>query len=148
MKQLVNKYDRRIRLAGLDDVLIEGRTGEALGERPRLYYRFAMPMGSGDVECLWSGQDWALEEVTRQGESKAFRDWLRKAVKEKGYCAAGVSLALGFSRSWLTMILKGKMYLRPKHWAALERALQMEEGAIAEALRTKTSEKPTIREDV
>lgn len=135
MKQLVNKYDRRIRLVGLEDVLIEGKTGEALGERPRLYYRFAMPMGAGDVECLWSGQDWALEDVSRQGESKAFRDWLRKAVKEKGYCAAGVSLALGFSRSWLAMILKGKMYLRPKHWAALESELGLPQGEIGRRLR-------------
>ena len=135
MKQLVNKYDRRIRLVGLEDVLIEGKTGEALGERPRLYYRFAMPMGSGDVECLWSGQDWALEEVTRQGESKAFRDWLRKAVKERGYCAAGVSLALGFSRSWMNLILKGKMYLRPKHWAALERELGLPQGEIGRRLK-------------
>lgn len=135
MKQLVNKYDRRIRLVGLEDVLIEGKTGEALGERPRLYYRFAMPMGAGDVECLWSGQDWALEEVTRQGESKAFCDWLRKAVKEKGYCAAGVSLALGFSRSWMNLILKGKMYLRPKHWAALERELGLPQGEIGRRLK-------------
>ena len=135
MKQLVNKYDRRIRLVGLEDVLREGKTGEALGERPRLYYRFAMPMGAGDVECLWSGQDWALEEVTRQGESKAFRDWLRKAVKDKGYCAAGVSLALGFSRSWMNLILKGKMYLRPKHWAALERELGLPQGEIGRRLK-------------
>lgn len=135
MKQLVNKYDRRIRLVGLDDVLIEGKTGEALGERPRLYYRFAMPMGSGDVECLWSGQDWKLEEVRRKGECKAFCDWLRKVVKGKGYCAAGVSLALGFSRSWLSLILKGKMYLRPKHWAALERELGLSQGEIGRRLK-------------
>lgn len=137
MKQLVNKYDRNIRLVGLADVM------EADG---CLY--FDLPQG----RCVWSGRQWEVAGYEPQGrpygESLEFRTWLEGQLKARGYSALGVCDAMGMSHTWLWNILRGHRRIAAKRVPELERALQMEEGVIAEALRTKTSEKPTIREDV
>lgn len=150
MKQLINKYNRRIRLVGLEDVLIEGKTGEALGERPRLYYRFAIPMGSGDVECLWSGSEWEVQDYSpaatapRKKESPEFRAWLRKKIAEKGYSAYGLSMSMGYSSSWMGNFLNGKSRLRERDLPRLAKELGVSESY----LRAKRARSATIRQDV
>lgn len=135
MKQLINKYNRRIRLVGLEDVLIEGNSGEARGERPRIYYRFDMPMDSGDVPCLWSGREWELADYGRQpkkrAESLEFRENLEEAIRERGFSASGLGVALGKSRSWLHMVVRGKRLLPSKYDGLLERELGLPGGSLA-----------------
>lgn len=135
MKQLISRKNNAIRLVGLEDAKVseDGR-----------YIRFKMPIG----ECLWSGQDWELQDYSpaslapRKKESPEFRVWLRKKIAEKGYSAYGLSQAM--SSSWMGNFLNGKSRLRERDLPRLAKELGVSESY----LRAKRARSATIRQDV
>ena len=125
MKQLVNRYDGRVRFT-VPDARLEGK-----------YIWFDLPTAGGNFPCMWSADDWSIAELSedRKGECKELCDWLRARVEEKNYTAKGVSMACGRCYSWLSMILTGKYNLNPRHEPILEKALGLKKGAIARKRR-------------
>lgn len=151
MKQLINKFDRQVRLVGLEEVQIYGDTGTTKDDKPRLYFRFPMPTAVGMVDCAWSSAAWELADYelrqeTEQGECPEFCKWLKATLKEKNYTLSGVSRYLGFSSNWLWSIVSGKRRLPEKRHADLEKAIGLRRGEIARQLKrcTKPSPNPTI----
>lgn len=140
MQQLINRYDSRVRLLVV----------EAEEKGGWIYWKVPTPVG--ELQCIWNGKEWRLEDYVPKakacGESLEFRTWLAAQLKERGFSASGVCEAMGMSHTWLWNILRGKRRIAGKRVAELERALEMKEGTIARALRTKSPETPTIREDV
>ena len=121
MKQLVNKYDSRVRLT-----VPEADTEET-------YIYFFMPTDIGPQRCIWNSRDWRLEEWKGEddGEDPALLDWIREIIKKRGYTATGVSRSCGFSHAWLNQILRGKRKLRDKSTFILDEALGLKKGTVA-----------------
>lgn len=139
MKQLINKHDSRIRLVGLEEAWTEEtfKSPEAMGEKATVisYIHFMMPMPR-PVMCVWSGQDWELQDYSpastapRKKESPEFRVWLRKKIAEKGYSAYGLSQAMGYSSSWMGNFLNGKSRLRERDLPGLAKELGVAESTL------------------
>ena len=93
--------------------------------------------GKGIKErCFWSGEDWEVADygkrMTDERECEDFCGRLRKAIKDQGYSASGLGVALGKSKGWLNMVLKGKRRLPGKYDGLLERELNLPGGSLAE----------------
>lgn len=140
MKQLVNKFDSKVRLVGLDEANYEGG-----------YIRFLLPTNIGRMPCIWSALEWEIAEDNpqpepkpRKNESKAFRDYLAGLLKKNKYSASGLSIYLGYSHNWMHMILTGKRRITDKGLALLAKEL----GVAESTLRAKRRNSATIRKDV
>lgn len=131
MKQLINRYDKEVRLVGLEDAV---ETAD--------YIQFKMPLEIGPLGCIWSRKDWLLADMdqpkAKPHETEEFRAWLRERIKKKGYSAMGLSQSLGYSAAWLTNILLGKSRLKEKDIARVaaelgvtEKTLRSKRGAVA-----------------
>lgn len=133
MKQLINKYDKNVRLVGLK---------EAEQREDWSFVRFLMPTDVGEMWCVWSTEDWLLADMdqpkAKPHETEEFRAWLRERIKKQGYSAMGLSQSLGYSAAWLTNILLGKSRLKEKDIARVaaelgvtEKTLRSKRGAVA-----------------
>lgn len=133
MKQLINKHDKNVRLVGLK----EAEQREDWG-----FVRFLMPTNVGEMECVWSGDDWFVADMdqpkAQPHESEEFRAWLRERIKKQGYSAMGLSQSLGYSAAWLANILLGRSRLKEKDIAKMaaelgvtEKTLRSKRGAVA-----------------
>lgn len=131
MKQLINRYDKEVRLVGLEDAV---ETAD--------YIQFKMPLDAGLMGCIWSRKDWLLADMdqpkARPHESEEFRVWLRERIKKQGYSAMGLSQSLGYSAAWLANILLGRSRLKEKDIAKMaaelgvtEKTLRSKRGAVA-----------------
>ena len=123
MKQLINKYDGRVRLIVLD-AKEEGN-----------YIKFDLPTKKGECGCMWRADMWELKDFGREGESADLLVWIRKELDKRKFTAKGVSLSCGMSYGWLGMVLSGKIRLKPKTEALLEEAIGLKKGAIARKRR-------------
>ena len=123
MKQLVNKYDGRVRLIVLD-AKVEGN-----------YIKFDLPTEIGECGCMWRADMWELKDLDRPGEDTTLLAWIRKELDRRKFTAKGVSLSCGMSYGWLGMVLAGKIRLKPKTEALLEEAIGLKKGAIARKRR-------------
>lgn len=140
MKQLVNKFDGKVRLVGLDEARQEGE-----------YIKFLLPANKSIEWCFWRGTEWEIadynpqpEPKPRKNESKAFRDYLAGLLKKNNYSASGLSIYLGYSHNWMHMILTGKRRITDKGLALLAKEL----GVAESTLRAKRRNSATIRKDV
>lgn len=131
MKQLINRYDKEVRLVGLKEA-----------EQREDYIYFEMPTHFGVKGCVWSIQDWFVADMdqpkARPHESEEFRAWLRERIKKQGYSAMGLSQSLGYSAAWLANILLGRSRLKEKDIARVaaelgvtEKTLRSKRGAVA-----------------
>lgn len=123
MKQLVNKFDSKVRLVGLDEANPSGD-----------YVSFIMPTNMGRVLCVWPAAVWDIadynpqpEPKPRKSESKAFRDYLAGLLKKNKYSASGLSIYLGYSHNWMHMILTGKRRITDKGLALLAKEFGVSE---------------------
>lgn len=107
MKQLVNKFDSKVRLVGLDEANPSGD-----------YVSFIMPTNMGRVLCVWPAAVWEIadynpqQERGKKGERPEFIAWLREQMKKKGYSAMGLSECLGYSSSWFSNFLQGRSRIK------------------------------------
>lgn len=108
MKQLVNKFDRNIRLIGLKSAVHEGEG-----------ILFPLPINEKrDINCFWPVADWDIadynpqQERGKKGERPEFIAWLREQMKKKGYSAMGLSECLGYSSSWFSNFLQGRSRIK------------------------------------
>lgn len=131
MKQLINKFDNKVRLVGLTEA-----------EQREDYIYFEMPTHLGVKGCVWSIQDWFVADMdqpkARPHESEEFRAWLQERIKKQGYSAMGLSQSLGYSAAWLANILLGRSRLKEKDIAKMaaelgvtEKTLRSKRGAVA-----------------
>ena len=131
MKQLINRYDKEVRLVGLKEA-----------EQREDYIYFEMPTHFGVKGCVWSIQDWFVADMdqpkARPHETEEFRVWLRERIKKQGYSAMGLSQSLGYSAAWLANILLGRSRLKEKDIAKMaaelgvtEKTLRSKRGAVA-----------------
>lgn len=123
MMQLVNKFDRRMRLI----------VDEARQEDKYIYFMF--PTEQGVFPCAWSAANWEIKEYGREGETPALLDWIRAELNRRKFTAKGVSMSCGMSYGWLGMVLAGKIRLKAKTEALLEEAIGLKKGAIARKRR-------------
>lgn len=131
MKQLINKFDNKVRLVGLTEA-----------EQREDYIYFEMPTHFETKGCVWPIQDWFVADMdqpkARPHETEEFRAWLRERIKKQGYSAMGLSQSLGYSAAWLANILLGRSRLKEKDIAKMaaelgvtEKTLRSKRGAVA-----------------
>lgn len=125
MKQLVYKYDSRVRFT-VPDATLDGD-----------YITFNLPTAIGNTPCVWSAERWSIAELTeeRKGEHPALLAWLRETLAARNYTTKGVSLSCGRCYTWLSQILGGKYRIGQKNELVLEEALGLKRGAIARKRR-------------